>query len=392
MSKRRILRTATALLALCALALPAACAGGRGDAFVQKPITGIDAMFDESLGYYNEHASVLEENGERYVYYTKNQTKNDDGREYIAVRKGTQRNGEWTYTNASVALQPAKSGWDGEKVFQSDVVKGDFTYHGAAYSYLMAYAGTQSDTSRKGAQIGLAVAKTPTGPFERVNDTPFLTWNAYDYSQYGETVTNGVCEPSLINYNGGGQIILFYSLFNPNTSHSCKYVLLDASADLKDLPARSGERGNLLSKEGIADMGTDPACIGADFALSADKTTLYAVRDYYPVPAVAPAVAEAVQLIGAPVDILWQTVGEQSPRWTVLDDKISSLDTAVWEEENKTGYDRVYSACIIASEYGYVQSGAPLSIAFTSCALASSFADYKFTPMLHEYTVARGHV
>lgn len=51
------------------------------------------------------------------------------------------------------------------------------------------------------------------------------------------------------------------------------------------------------------------------------------------------------------------------------------------------GYDRVYSACVIGNEYGYVGNSNQFSIAFTSCALESSTPNYKYTPMIHEYVV-----
>ena len=388
MRKRRFLYNIIALGSLATSLVFTACNDPQNpSSFEQKPITGISAMFDESLGYYNEHASVFDENNERYVYYTKNKTKNNDTNEYIAVRKATQKDGKWSFGDSSVALDVSDGSWDSVKVFQADVIKGAFTLNGENYSYLMAYSGTENEASRKGAQIGLAVAKSAGGPFVRVSENPFITWSAYDYSQYGELTTNGVCEPSLVNYNSESQVILFYSLFNPNTSYSCKYVLLDLSGDLKDLTARKCERGNVLSQKGISDMSTDPACISADFALSADKTTIFAVRDYYPISPLSPAVAEAVQVISAPVEILKETVSTSSPEWTIIDDKISSLDTAVWDQEDMMGYDRVYSACVIGNGYGYVENGNQFSIAFTSCALASSTPNYKYTPMIHEYAV-----
>lgn len=386
MRKGRFLSSILAFITIAATFVFSAC-NGTQDIFEAKPVTGISAMFDESLGYYNEHASVFEENNERYVYYTKNKTKYNDTNEYIAVRKATKTDGKWSFESPLIALDVSGSGWDSVKVFQADVIKGSFTLDGDSYSYLMAYAGTENESARKGAQIGLAVAKNANGPFVRVSETPFITWSANDYSQYGERITNGVCEPSLVSYNGTSQVILFYSLFNPNTTYSCKYVLLDLSGDLKNLTARNGERGNLLSQKGIADMSTDPACIGADFALSADKTTIVAVRDYYPISALSPAVAEAVQVLSAPVEILKQTISDSSPAWTIVDDKISALDTAVWEQADMMGYDRVYSACIIGNEYGCVESSDAFSISFTSCALASSTSNYKYTPMVHEYTV-----
>ncbi len=382
---KKVIKLLTTLIATFLFVSITAC---KKEEFKQKPISGIDAMFDESLGYYNESPSVIEENGVRYVYYTKNVTKNNDEKENLVVRKGEFKNGKWNYNSSSVVLSPSNDGWDSAKVFQADVIKGNFVYEGKNYSYLMAYSGTDSLTSRKGAQIGLAVSETPTGTFKKISDKPFISWDAKDYSQHGELLTNGACEPSLINYDGNSQIIMFYSLFNPTTSHSCKYLLLDLSSDLKNLSSRNSERGNLLSKEGIQDMSTDPACISADFSISEDKKILYAVRDYYPVPTINPAVAEAVQVISAPFEILKETISDTSPKWNVINDKISALDTAVWDNNEKMGYDCVYSACIISNEKGYV--GKNVNISFTSCALASSLAEYKYSPMIHEFNVIKG--
>lgn len=382
---KKVIKLLTTLIATLLFVSITAC---KKEEFNQKPISGIDAMFDESLGYYNESPSVIEENGLRYVYYTKNVTKDKDEKESIVVRKGEFKDGKWKYNSSSVALSPSNDGWDSAKVFQADVVKGKFVFDGKSYSYLMAYSGTDSLTSRKGAQIGLAVSETPTGVFKKISDKPFVIWDTKDYSQHGELLTNGACEPSLINYDGNSQIIMFYSLFNPITSHSCKYVLLDLSSDLKNLSSRNSERGNLLSKEGIQDMSTDPACISADFAISEDKKILYAVRDYYPVPAISPAVAEAVQMLSAPFEILKETISDTSPKWKIINDKISALDTAVWDDDDKMGYDRIYSACIISNENGYV--GKNVNISFTSCALASSLAEYKYSSMIHEFNVIKG--
>ena len=388
--KGRIFRGIAVVALLCSVTAAAAACSDNTEEFVSKPITGIDAMFDESLGYYNEHPCVVQvSETERYVYYTKNEVVSENRGEYIAVRKGTFGNGTWTYSAPSEALAPAESGWDSGRVFQADVIKGSFTYGGTAYEWLMAYAGTGAQSSRDGAQIGLAVANSPTGPWTRVSAEPFVTWSASDYTQYGEVLTKGVNEPSLVNYNSASQVILFYSLYNPNTADSCKYVLLDLSADLNTFSPVKGERGNLLSSKGIQDMSAAPACVSADFAISADGATLVAVRDYYPIEATTPANAAAVQVISAPVSILIESISASSPSWEIINDRINALDTAVWTEEGKTGYDRIYSGCVIADGYGRIADPVDFSIAFTSSATATATQSYAFTPMLHEMSVGK---
>ena len=133
MRKQNLLHAITTLLLVFISIFSISCKGpgsNSGDtSFEQKPVTGIPAMFEDSLGFYNEHASVFEENGERYVYYTKNINKYNDSTECIFVRKGIQENGKWSFGNESVALNTSESGWDSTKVFQADVIKGSFLFN-----------------------------------------------------------------------------------------------------------------------------------------------------------------------------------------------------------------------------------------------------------------------
>ncbi len=82
-----------------------------------------------------------------------------------------------------------------------------------------------------------------------------------------------------------------------------------------------------------------------------------------------------------------ETVGQDSPSWTILNDKISALDTADWTAEGKPGYDRIYSGSVIASEQGYISTASNFSIVFTSSVVASANVNYRFTPMLHEFMI-----
>ena len=86
------------LVGLVALSL-AACTDNPNDpgdgpenpteTFEEKIYDGIGAVFDESMGYYNEHPSAFQEGTTRWLFYTRNTVKYDDTTDSIAVRKGT---------------------------------------------------------------------------------------------------------------------------------------------------------------------------------------------------------------------------------------------------------------------------------------------------------------
>ena len=87
----------TSILAASML-LMAGCGGG-GSTIVDepgeaKPLTGIDACFNEDLGYYNESPSVIRQGATQYMFYTRNEVKSDNTTDTIAVRKATFSNGK----------------------------------------------------------------------------------------------------------------------------------------------------------------------------------------------------------------------------------------------------------------------------------------------------------
>lgn len=354
-------------------------------ASVSKPLNGIPAAFDDPLGFYNEHPSFVVDGEQSYCFYTRNEVSFSSESESIYVRRGKKNGSAWTFEDGQIALSPSSGSWDSAHVFEADVIGGSFTYSSEKFDYLMAYSGNSNPSSRKGSQIGLAVSHSPTGPFLRVSQSPFIAWDASDYASLSKEVTDGACSPSLVNVDGEGQIVLFYSLFNPNTGYSCKYFAFDASVDLGSLESRQSERGYKLSAKGLSDMSDDPCCLFGDFALADNGSVLLCVRDYLPISVIPPAVAGGVQIVKAPFSILKETISSTSPSWDAIDDKISSLDTAVWDQEGREGYDRVYSGSFLSDGQGAITSLSSFSISFTSSVLKNSDENYKFVPMVHIY-------
>ena len=48
---------------------------GKQETYEDKLYDGIDPVFKESMGYYNENPSVIQEGATRYLYYTRNEQK-----------------------------------------------------------------------------------------------------------------------------------------------------------------------------------------------------------------------------------------------------------------------------------------------------------------------------
>ena len=58
------------------------------------------------------------------------------------------------------------------------------------------------------------------------------------------------------------------------------------------------------------------------------------------------------------------------------------------------GYKRIYNGCIASDAYGYTVSSREISVYFTSSAVSGADGlegeEYKYTPMIHEFTIGRG--
>ncbi len=393
------------LVGLFALSMTA-CAGGEkkpdddppgGDpqeTFEDKVFDGIGAVFDESLGYYNEQPSAIQEGSTRWLFYTRNTVKYDNTTDSIAVRKGTYSGGEWKYGDPVTCITTSESGWDSASVFNADVVKGAFTYGGESYSYLMAYSGSDR-ADRTDADIGFAVAKEPDGAWVKVGDEPFIKFTSSEWDSVGLTYYPGAIEPSLVSYDKAGKVYLFYEeseVFKSNYAYEL---------DCSDLDAIKKGGRKVIERTGISDLGTsNPLLYGADYAYDPDSKLLFAAREGRTTATSEPKVADEVQMLRSPMEILNtidQGIAQGEPRvwWESVGDKIDGDATADMNNPDRIfGYTRIFSPCVVSSEYGYLLEYGRAEVLFTTQAndgderLPADRADaYKYSQMIHSMEI-----
>ena len=367
--------------------------GDPTETFEDKVFDGIDAVFDESLGYYNEHPSVIQEGATRWLFYTRNTVKYDDSTDSIAVRQGTYSGGKWSYGEPKTCLTVSESGWDSARVFNADVVKGTFSYGGEDYNYLMAYSGSDRE-DRTDADIGFAVAKTPDGDWVKVGNEPFIEFNSSEWDTVGLSYYPGAIEPSLVSFDRAGKVYLFYEeseVFKTNYAYE-----LDCS-DLDNI-IRGGRK--VIERTGISDLGTsNPLLYGADYVYDADADYLFAAREGRTTATSEPIVADEVQVLRSSMDILRnidQGIAQGEPRvwWNAVGDTIDGDTTADMENDRIFGYTRIFSPCIVSSEYGHLLEYGTLEVMFTTQAndgderLPAETEDaYKYSQMIHSIVV-----
>lgn len=368
--------------------------GGGEETFENKVFDGIGAVFDESLGYYNEHPSAIQDGTTRWLFYTRNTVKYDNATDSIAVRKGTYSGGEWTYGDPVTCITPSESGWDSASVFNADVVKGAFSYGGENYSYLMAYSGSDR-ADRTDADIGFADAKEPDGAWVKVGDEPFIRFTSSEWDSVGLTYYPGAIEPSLVSYDKAGKVYLFYEeseVFKSNYAYEL---------DCSDLGAIVKGGRKVIERTGISDLGTsNPLLYGADYAYDPDSDFLFAVREGRTTATSDPIVADEVQALRSSMDILDtidQGIAQGEPRvwWESVGDKIDGDATADTSDPDKIfGYTRIFSPCIVSDAYGNMLEYGRFEMLFTTQAndgderLPADRADaYKYSQMIHSMEI-----
>ncbi len=154
------------------------------------------------------------------IWYCSNK---DDGviMDHIAYRKGVkQSDGKWKFSEQQIVLAPTPDTWDARHTCDPAVVKGEFSYNGTKYAYLMAYLGCTTEDYQKN-ETGLAVANAPEGPWVKVSTlNPIVPWyddgkeeeeqKKYESMQGTTSIYWGTGMPALVSLDKKGQVLMFY--------------------------------------------------------------------------------------------------------------------------------------------------------------------------------------
>lgn len=313
-------------------------------------------------GIYNYCPSVLEEaDGTRYLYYCTNR-ESYKIIDYIGCRRGTRNaDGSYTYGAETVVLAPTAGAWDAHHTCDPSVVRGDFTYKGQSYRYLMAYLGCTSYDNQDN-EIGFAVANDPMGPFVKIADTPTIP-----YVREGDAWQWGVGQASLVSRDKGSRVYVFYTEGTATRTH--EFVDEWDFADLEN-PVRLSHTD--LATTGLTTRTGGGDYIGnADFAYDADSNSFYMATDSHPYPSDEPNyITEYFRVAYFAGDDVTRV------RWNELE----HIGPA------ETGFARNHNVGLVRDAYGWLPGGNSLTVYFTG---AGKGANALWTYRLHAYTLLK---
>lgn len=218
------------------------------------------SVFTIPDGTYNYCPSVISSNGVTGMFYCSNTKlyKVIDNICYSDFSYGT--NGSIVLKNRYTILKPTAGSWDSVHVCDPSVVSGNFSYQGSSYQYLMTYLGCDTTDCQKN-QIGIAVSNSLTGGWIKIQANPIIQHH-YDSSKSG--FQWGVGQPSIMNLDGNGRVVIFYTegTYNKTCTKAQEW-------DLSNLDAPQ-----LLKSSDVTNVGTGDFISNADFALSGNTLTM----------------------------------------------------------------------------------------------------------------------
>lgn len=327
-----------------------------------------DELFgqDKSQNFYNYCPSIfMEGNDTMHVYYCTNKD-NKIVYDYIGYRKGTlNAAGKWKFSEQKLVLSPDGIGagkWDEKHNCDPTVTKGNFSMGGETYSYLMAYLGCKEGDVN---EVGIAVAKAPEGPWEKVDSlNPIAGYIGSADDPNDGTYYWGYGQPSLINPDGDGKVLLFYTKGIKNKT--CTQV---EEWDLSNLDQPVKVRSAELQGKNVVNAGGAVDVIhNADFAYDSVNHRLYCYKDDFPCPSGAP------DFISGSGVLMYIDCDENF-------DVLFANETYAWNKAatlsaSGLGFARLHNVGIITDAYGKLTSPFRVPVLYTVSDLAADYPNW----------------
>ncbi|XFA99037.1 hypothetical protein ACAG96_00300 [Candidatus Izemoplasma sp. B36] len=320
-----------------------------------------------ATGFYMTNADIIQlPDTSRILVYTTN-IESGEEENVIAIREGALTVGEgYVYDDEAIVITGSEDGWD-QYLGSASIVQGVFVYDSVTYSYLMAYAGTES-INDNAFSIGFAVSNDPSGTWVKVGDAPIVE---YDGTIYGETYS-GYYAPSLVNLDQESIVRLFFT-WGDAYGHFTYFVDIDASAlDTIDMSgfAMVPNNGNLSSGDDVTMVPN------GDFAYCATSGYFYMVKDYSPTASQEPKVATRIELAKIMENELY--IAPNPNGW-------ESIRVYDFEDTPDYAYERLYSGTIVTDEFGHLLSETAIEIVYNVSELEADNQYYLYSQHLETF-------
>ncbi len=311
--------------------------------------------------------------------------------DYIAYRKGVKlEDGNWYWSEKSYVLSPLKgSETEGKHICDPNVIKGEFTYNGETYSYLMAYlAEGFTEYVNEFNNISLAVAKSPEGPWKRCGEiNPLKRYTSDDYPEewndrklHPEAYLWGWGQASMVSVDKKGRVMMAYSSIRPFASDGENWrqttmTTIDRYdfSNLNDI--KKEDELLMMPIEGIMRGGYQTTVVSnGDFAYEPKNNRMYMITDGKYDDTTGKAAGAPLSWIdngGSEPGDVFKNIADRAavPQWS----NVAGI----------LGGDRVnniaaHNTAIIRDAYGWLKTPEKIEVAITGACVAGNI--YKVHP------------
>lgn len=421
---KRIVYCAMSAMLLAAFACSAGCAEKEKTPVVEIPegytresgenmfwekedvVKGDTVVPNVGIRIYNYAPSIFEEDeNTRHAYYCSNKytvgndpqkgSINADGNaqitDYIAYRKGVKlEDGNWYWSEKSYVLSPLKgSETEGKHICDPNVIKGEFTYNGETYPYLMAYlAEGFTEYVNEFNNISLAVAKSPEGPWKRCGEiNPLKRYTSDDYPKewndrklHPEAYLWGWGQASMVSVDKKGRVMMAYSSIRPFASDGENWRQTTMTTidryDFSNLNDIKKEYELLMMPiEGIMRGGYQTTVVSnGDFAYEPKNNRIYMITDGKYDDTTGKAA-------GAPLSWIDNGGSEPGDVFKNIADRAAAIqwsNVAGVSGEDSLNNIASHNTAIIRDAYGWLKSPEKIEVAITGSCVAGNI--YKVHP------------
>ncbi len=358
------------ILCMFFVILLTACATPNTDTDISEGEEEVSEMLfdDPTDNTFNYCPSIMQvDENTRYVYYCAN-VMSGVVQDHIICRKATkEKDGKWSFTEKKVVLAPTEGKYDGLHCCDPSVVKGEFSYDGKKYEYLMAYTGNTDNVNNK---VGLAVSNDPLDGWVKI-ENPFRTYD-------GDTSHWGVGQPSLISIDKKGQVMFFYAVGSTTT-----YTMVER-IDFSDLNKPVTLSSMQLTQRGLTDLNgaVGDYLSNGDFAWDSVKKRYYCVSDCHPNPTDSEPAFVGSHFRVTYLNESGTSMGELFETSEASAGK--SWSTLATIGPNDTGFPRNSNCGIVTDPYGWMLSEKEMDVFYS---ISETGRNYMWSYRIYPWTI-----
>lgn len=309
----------------------------------------------EKEGYYVYCPSIIKEDNVYHNFYCSN-SNSFEIIDSIYYRQCIEGNNSFIYEEEIEILKPSLNEWDSMHVCDPTIIEGQFLYNNNSYKYLMAYLGCNTIDNQQN-KIGFAVSNYLDKEWIKTKEINPIINISYD-KNHKDSFQWGVGQPSLINLDKKGNILVFYT--------KGTYNLTSQVVELWNLSNLN--KPIKIWSTTLNDLGMNDFISNADFIYNDNE--LYMICDNHPFDSkILSNIPNSISIYKTNIEDFFSQHSFEKCKWNY----VYKID------KNITNYEKNHNSCFVRTFYGeYITNHIAYSYAIEKENFAQSLWSYRY--------------